>query len=69
MVSRSMCHALKIFVLGLGASETEQKVRYHQMARVYHPDMQNGTTGLTSEETADFFKILNNANMFLCGRL
>ena len=45
MVSRSMCHALKIFGLGLGASETEQKVRYRQMARFYHPDMRNETQG------------------------
>jgi hypothetical protein len=65
MVSRSMCHALKIFGLGLGASKTEQKLKYHQMARKYHPDMHNQHTGLTSTETA-FFKLLNNANMFLC---
>jgi DnaJ-class molecular chaperone len=57
-----------IFGLGLGASETEQKVQYRQIVRLYHPDMWNGTTGLTSEETADFFKLLNNANMFLRGR-
>jgi hypothetical protein len=37
------------------------------MAWVYHPDMQNGTVGLTTAETADFFKLLNNANMLLCG--
>jgi hypothetical protein len=57
MVSRSMCHALRIFGLGLGASKTEQKVRCRQMARVYHPDMHNGTTRLTSVEMADFFKL------------
>ena len=45
----SNCLTLKIFGLGLGASETEEKVKYRQMARVYHPDMWKRTTGLTSE--------------------
>jgi DnaJ-class molecular chaperone len=65
MVSHSMSHALKIFGLGLGASEIKQKVKYREMAQMYHPDMHNQRTGLTLAETAEFFKLLNNANMFL----
>jgi hypothetical protein len=36
------------------------------MAREYHPDKNNPeVTGLTMAEASDFFKLLNNANMFL----
>jgi DnaJ-domain-containing protein 1 len=38
MVGRSMSHSLKILGLGLGASETEIKIHYRQLARKYHPD-------------------------------
>jgi len=35
----------------LGASEIEAKVKYQQLARIYHPDRKNqATTGLTTEE-------------------
>ena len=67
---RSMSYALKLLGLGLGASETEVKVRYRQLAREYHPDKNNQeVTGLTTTEASDFFKLLNNANMFLKGRM
>jgi curved DNA-binding protein CbpA len=66
MVGRSMSHSLEILGLGLGASETEIKVHYRQLARTYHPD-KNGpaATGLTTAEASDFFKLLNNANGYL----
>jgi DnaJ-class molecular chaperone len=66
MVGRSMSHSLKILGLGLGASETEIKVHYRQLARKYHPD-KNDTTimGLLAEEASEFFKLLNNANDYL----
>jgi hypothetical protein len=36
------------------------------MAREYHIDKNNPeVTGLTATEASDFFKLLNNANMFL----
>jgi DnaJ-class molecular chaperone len=38
MVGRSKSHSLKILGLGLGASNTEIKVHYQQLARKYHPD-------------------------------
>jgi DnaJ-class molecular chaperone len=50
----------------LGASETEIKVHYRQLARKYHPDKNDTTiTGLSAEEASEFFKLLNNANDYL----
>jgi len=52
-----------ILGLGLGASETEIKVHYRQLARTYHPDKNDpATTGQTAKEASEFFKLLNNAN-------
>jgi len=66
MVGRSMYHSLKILGLGLGASDTEIKVHYRQLARKYHPDKNDTTfTGLTADEVSEFFKLLNNANKYL----
>jgi len=66
MVGRSMSHSLKILGLGLGASEMEIKVHYRQLARKYHPDKNDtASTGLTTAEASDFFKLLNNANEYL----
>ena len=49
---------------------TSVKVCYRQLAREYHPDKNNQeVTGLTTTEALDFFKLLNNANMFLRGRM
>jgi len=66
MVGRSMSHSLTILGLGLGASEMEIKVQYRQLARRYCPDKNDITsTGLTTTEASDFFKLLNNANEHL----
>ena len=65
-VGRSMFHSLTILGLGLGASETEIKVHYRQLARKYHPDKKDpAITGLTATEASDFFKLLNNAQAYL----
>jgi curved DNA-binding protein CbpA len=54
----------------LGASEIEAKVKYQQLARIYHPDKNNqAETGLTTEEASKFFKLLNNANKYLKERM
>jgi preprotein translocase subunit Sec63 len=67
---QSMSYALKLLGLGLSASEIEVKVRYRQLAREYHPDKNNReVTGLTTTEASDFFKLLNNTNMFLRGQM
>jgi DnaJ-class molecular chaperone len=51
-----MSHSLTILGLGLGASETEIKVHYRQLASKYHPEKINVTiTSLTAAETSDFF--------------
>ncbi len=61
-----MSHSLEILGLGLGASKTEIKVHYRQLACKYHPDKNDTTiTGLLAEEVSEFFKLLNNANDYL----
>ncbi len=66
MVGRSMSHSLKILGVGLGAFKTEIKVHYRQLARKYHPDkIDYVTTGLTTEEATECFKLLNNVNDYL----
>ena len=48
----------------------EVKVHYRQMTREYCPDKNNQEiTGLMVAEVSDFFKLLNNANMFLRGQM
>ena len=68
MVGQSMSHLLKLKILslGIGASETEIKVHYRQLAHKYHPDNNDCVaTGLTMEEATEFFKLLNNVNDYL----
>ena len=65
-VGRSMFHSLMILELGLGASETEIKVHYRQLACKYHPNKNEPViTGLTVTEASDFFKLLNNVQAYL----
>ena len=46
-----MSHSLKILGLGLGASETEIKVHYRQLAHKYHPNKNDCVaTGLAVDE-------------------
>ena len=53
MVGRSLLPSLRILHLGLGASEIEVKLKYRQLARIFHPDKNNqATTGLTTEEAS-----------------
>jgi len=66
MIRRSLGASLQILDLGLGASEIEAKMKYRQLSRIYHPDKNNqATTGLTTDEATEFFKLLNNANEHL----
>jgi hypothetical protein len=65
-----MFQSLTILGLGLGASETEIKVHYRQLARKYHPDKNNpATTGLNASEASTFFQLLNNAHEYLKDRV
>ena len=65
-VGHSMFQSLAILGLGLGASETEIKVHYRQLARKYHPDKNDtAITGLTTSEASTFFQLLNNAHQYL----
>ena len=65
-VGRSLYDSLKILGLGFGASETEVKVQYRALCRIYHPDKHDpAKTGMSNEEASDFFKLINNAQAYL----
>ncbi len=65
-VGRSMSQSLTILGLGFGASETEIRVHYRQLARKYHPDKNSpAITGLSASEASTFFQLLNNAHEYL----
>jgi DnaJ-class molecular chaperone len=65
-VGRSMSQSLTILGLGFGASETEIRVHYRQLARKYHPDKNSpAITGLSASEASAFFQLLNNAHEYL----
>jgi len=68
-VGRSMSQSLTILGLGFGASETEIRVCYRQLARKYHPDKNSpAITGLSASEASAFFQLLNNAHEYLKDR-
>jgi curved DNA-binding protein CbpA len=65
-VGHSLEHSLRALGLGLGASEIEVRVTYRVLARIYHPDKHDpAQTGLTNEQSADYFKVINNAQAYL----
>jgi hypothetical protein len=67
LVGRSLEHSFKVLGLGLEATETEVKVRYHVLARIYHPDKHDpAQTGLTQLEASQYFQLIKNANSYLC---
>jgi DnaJ-class molecular chaperone len=67
MVGQSLEHSFKALGLGLGATETEVKVRYCALSQIYHLDKHNPTrTGMTQEAAADYFKFINNAQAYIC---
>ena len=60
MVGRSLEHSFKALGLGLG-------VAYRALTRIYHPDKHDPTrTGMTQAEASEYFKIINNAQAYLC---
>ena len=68
-VGRSMSQSLTILGLGFGASETEIRVHYRQLARKYHPDKNSpAITGLSASEASAFFQLLNSAHEYLKDR-
>ena len=61
-----MYDSLKIFGLGLGASEAEVKIKYRQLSRMYHPDKHDPSkTGKTDSEAQHFMQLLNSAISYL----
>jgi preprotein translocase subunit Sec63 len=68
-VGRSMSQSLTILGLGFGASKTEIRVHYRQLACKYHPDKNSpAITGLSASEASAFFQLLNNAHEYLKDR-
>ena len=67
MVRQSLEHSFKALGQGLGATETEVKVAYCALARIYHPNKHDPIpTGMTQAEASKYFKIINNAQAYLC---
>jgi DnaJ-class molecular chaperone len=61
-----MSQSLTILGLRFGASETEIKVHYRQLASKYHPDKNDpAMTGLSASEASTFFQLLNNVHKYL----
>ena len=61
-----MYDSLKVLGLGFGASETEVKVQYRALSRIWHPDKHDpARTGKTAKEAEEFFKLINNAHAHL----
>jgi len=49
------------------ATETEVKVAYRALARIYHPNKHDPTrTEMTQAEASEYFKIINNPQSYLC---
>ena len=54
----------------MDATVREVKIRYSTLARRLHPDKHDpNVTGLNSEEAVELFKLVNNAQQFLCTKL
>jgi DnaJ-class molecular chaperone len=67
MVGRSLEHSFKVLGLGLGTTGTEVKVKYCALAQIYHPNKHDPTrTGMTQEAASNYFKLINNAQAYLC---
>jgi DnaJ-class molecular chaperone len=67
MVGHSLEHSFKALGLGLGATETEVKVAYCALAQIYHPDKHDPSrTGMMNKAAAEYFKLINNAQSYLC---
>ena len=61
-----MRDSLGVLVLEMGVTVQEVNVRYRFLARILHPDKHNTeVTGMTSEEAAEMFKLVNNAQQYL----
>jgi hypothetical protein len=68
MVGQSLEHSFKALELGLGSTEMGVlKLQYCALAQIYHPNKHNPTkTGLSHKVAADFFKLINNAQAYIC---
>jgi DnaJ-class molecular chaperone len=67
MFDQSQEHLFKALGLGLGATETEVKVRYCSLLQIYHLNKHNpARTGMTQAAAANYFKLINNAQAYLC---
>ena len=65
-VGRTRVDSFGIFDLTYSATERAIKVRYRQLARIYHPDKYDGSTNSMSKmESQEHFKLINNAYEYL----
>ena len=57
---------LELFGLVFGALETDVKVQFLVMSRIYHTDKQKtGHTGMTGEYETKLFQIFKNSHYYL----
>jgi curved DNA-binding protein CbpA len=67
MVGHSLEHSFKALGLGLGDTDTEVEVAYCVLAIIYHPKKHDPTrTGMMHAAAANYFKLINNAQAYLC---
>ena len=63
---RIMYDSLKVLVRVFGASETEVKVQFWAMSRIYHPEKhKTEQTGMTKEDATTLFNIFKDAHSYL----
>ena len=61
-IGYNLYDSLGVFGLEMGATVREAKIRYRTLARRLHPYKHDpNVTGLTSEESVELFKLVNNA--------
>ena len=69
-IGHNLHDSLGVLGLELGATVREAKIWYRTLERRLHPDKHDpSVTGMTSEEAVEFFKLVNNAQQFLCTTL
>ena len=61
-----MYDPLKVLNLGFVASETEIKVQFWAISRIYHPEKHKmEQTGMSEEDLTTIFHVLNNSHSYL----
>ena len=69
-IGYNLYYSFGVLGIEMVATVREVKNRYRKLARRLHPDKHDpNDTGVTSEEAVKLFKLVNNAQQFLCTTL